>query len=82
MILPTLFERTNYGLHSSIIDPNGWLTSARYDGIGRLTKLSYPYDFHSESNIIEAKPNIVSVRQSGYTVLERSQEERRRTGTE
>lgn len=80
MILPTLFERTYYGLHSGVVDPNGWLTSARYDAIGRLTKLAYPYDFNSASQLIEYEKTIRPVRESGYTVLTRKQYQRRKNG--
>ncbi len=73
MFLPTLYERTYYGLHTGVIDPNGWLTAARYDNIGRLLRLSYPYDFNSSSRLVELDKTVKTIREHGYTVMERKQ---------
>ncbi|MBK9246544.1 MAG: hypothetical protein IPM69_00145 [Ignavibacteria bacterium] len=69
--LPTMYERTYYGLHKGVIDPNGWYTAAKYDEIGRLLKLSYPYDFNSSAHLIEQDRTVQTIREPGYTIMER-----------
>lgn len=64
------YERGRYGLKTGETDYNNWYSKYDYDKIGRLTKMTLPYDFHNK-DLYQATSSTIPNHSQMYSVYTR-----------